>query len=124
MSDYHSADKHQIAFDDKFSIWRDESFREAWILAESCFTRKGHSLLNFVDGELQESNTFESFIRLMANESQHTGSMSEALSEVIWKHYHNVLTPKGMNVISRLCTKDLIVAISVLTEMPMSEDDE
>lgn len=114
MSDYHSADLHQIAFDDKMSIWHDDAFRQAWLLARVCFTNTGKRLLNHVE----DHQNFESFIRLMArDESQHTGSMKGSLNWAIWENYYDVLTPEGMNIIARLCVEELIFAISVLTEM-------
>ena len=114
MSDNHSADLHQIAFDYKMSIWHDDTFRQAWLLARVCFTNTGKRLLNHVE----DHQNFESFIRLMArDESQHTGSMKGSLNWAIWENYYDVLTPEGMNIIARLCIEELIFAISVLTEM-------
>ena len=114
MSDNHSADLHQIAFDDKMSIWHDDTFRQAWLLARVCFTPIGKRLLNHVE----DHQNFESFIRLMArDESQHTGSMKGSLNWAIWENYYEVLTPEGMNIIARLCVEELIFASSVLTEM-------
>lgn len=120
MSDYYSADKHQIAFDDKMSIWHDDAFKQAWILARPCFTSTGQMLLNYVE----EGKQFESFIRLMAgDESQKTGVsfgesvIEEVMCELLHQHYYDVLTPEGMNYIAGLCPKDLVFAISVLTEM-------
>tara|TARA_X000001382_G_scaffold124432_3_gene108986 strand:- start:444 stop:914 length:471 start_codon:yes stop_codon:yes gene_type:complete len=110
-------DKHQIA--DVAVVW-DDNFRQAWILARVCFTNTGHILLSLVE----DHQNFESFIRLMAgDESQKTGVsvgeeiIEETMCELLHQHYYDVLTPEGMNYIAGLCPKDLVFAISVLTEM-------
>ena len=102
------------------SIWHDDTFRQAWLLARVCFTNTGKRLLNHVE----DHQNFESFIRLMAgDESQKTGVsvggeiIEEVMCDLLYQHYYDVLTPEGMNYIAGLCPKDLVFAISVLTEM-------